>query len=116
MASSARFYRRAFFPLYDENNWGGPLSITTPDEVPPLGEEEEEVSQRVLPAPLVIGGEIGTIAGSLIYGGSNHWVRPIGFILAGLFLCMAETTSYPIASASSGLILNMTSDFAELAT
>ena len=69
--------------------------------MPPLG--EEEVSQQVASAPVVIGGTIGTIDGSMIYGGSNHWIRPIGLISAGLFLGMAETTSYPVASASSGL-------------
>ena len=90
------------------------MLITTPGEVPPLG--EEEASQQVPSAPVVIGGTIGKIDGPVIYGGSNHWIRPIGLILAGLFLGMAETTSYPIASASSGLILNMTSDFVELAT
>ena len=65
---------------------------------------------------MLIGGTLGTIAGTLVYGGSNHWIRPCGLILAGIFLLLSEKTSYHVASSSPDVILNMTSEFFEIAT
>ena len=105
---------KRYLPSTDANDWRDRLLVTIPDEVPL--DSEENVGQPVLSSPVIIGGAIGAIAGSMIYGGTNHWIRPIGLILAGLFLGVAETTSYPIVSTSSSLILNMTSEFVEIAT
>ena len=67
-------------------------------------------------ASVLVGGTVGAIAGSITYGGSNHWIRPLGLILAGLFLGIAETTDYPVVSTSSSFVVNMASEFVEIAT
>ena len=78
-----------YFPLIDASSWKDHLLVTIPGEVLQDSESpqdnEESISPPVLPAPVLIGGTLGTIAGSMMYGGPNHWIRPIGLISAGLF-------------------------------
>ena len=88
--------------------WRFPTNCT-----PPMG---KWAAIMYFPPPVLIGGTVGTIAGSMVYGGSNNWIRPLWLISAGLFMDMAETTAYPIVSASSVIFLNMTPDFVDLAT
>ena len=127
-----------YCPLKGANHWRDFIMMTNEDHATGSGATDTQPSQMEtvltsqtnepqtdsaddginhLPiASVLVGGTVGAIARSITYGGSNRWIRPMGLILAGLFLGIAETTDYPVISTSSILIVNMTSEFVEIAT
>ena len=69
-----------YFPIIDGCQWRNELITTTPDA------ELESVYEPSLPIPTsaTVGASVGTFDGSVLYGVSNRWVRPIGILIACL--------------------------------
>ena len=105
---------RRFFPLSSPEGWKEkllPNALMDPeDEIPaPLSPKD------YLANPVIVGSTVGTIAGSMTYAGTKHWIRPLGFVLAGLFLGVAEVIPYPAVSFASSTIINKTTTVIDLA-
>ena len=62
-----------YVPIIGDNQWADNLLTMRPD----IDEEGANgPSTTPVSAPVIVGGSSGTVAGSIIYGGTNHWAIP----------------------------------------